>query len=257
MTPLSLSIECIHGKIKITQLAANKLGLRRLSSLKSLKSQHYEYITRGRTANLPRVLHPQRGCGVSNERKRHKPQPVESIIERDQGVAKLKFADIDTAINNKLTSAELRLWLYLERVKPYKPTPKELAKRLGTDPRTISRAVDRLAELGLCEPPTRIQQIKREEVIRDRLQAEIGGVAEVVTPVGKIDLLTSTEIIEVKAFKDWKAALRQVLVYSGFYPKHKKRIHLFCSKHEFKRLSDIESACLSFNICVTGEVCNE
>lgn len=157
----------------------------------------------------------------------------------------------------KLTSSELRLWLYLERVKPFKPTSKELAKRIGTDPRTIERAIDRLAELGLCEPPNRIQSTNKEKLVRDYLQSQIGGVVEVTTPVGRIDLLTPTEIIEVKSFKDWKGALGQVLVYSGFYPQHKKRIHMFCSEYEFKRLSDVESACLSFDIRVTGEVWNE
>lgn len=188
------------------------------------------------------------------KRKTHKPQAVETITEPEQGFAQIAFTDIDTAIDNKLTSAELRLWLYLEKVKPSKPTSKELAKRLGTSPRTIEKAIDRLAELGLCEPPNRRQHTYIEKAVRDHLQSQIRGLAEVVTPAGKIDLLTATGIVEVEAFRDWKAALGQVLVYSAFYLKHQKRIHLFCSKHEFKLLSDIELACLSFEIRVTGEV---
>lgn len=188
------------------------------------------------------------------KRKTHKPQAVETITEPVQGFAQVAFADIDIAIDNKLTSAELRLWLYLEKFNSSTPTLKELAERLGTSPRTIEKAIDRLTELGLCEPPNRIQHTYTEKAVRDRLQSQIGGLAEVVTPAGKIDVLTATEIVDVKAFRDWKAALGQVLVYSAFYPKHQKRIHLFCSKHEFKKLSDIESACLSFEIRVTGEV---
>lgn len=187
------------------------------------------------------------------KRKTHQPQVVEEITEPSVGFAQIDFADIDRAINNKLTSAELRLWLYLEKLKPYKPTSKELGKHLGTSPRTIERAIDRLAEVGLCEPPSRIQQIRREEVVRDHLQSQIGGLTEVITPVGKIDLLTPTEIIEVKAFKDWKAALGQVLVYSAFYPEHQKRIHLFGTAAELKRLADIQTACLGFDVLVTGE----
>ena len=187
-------------------------------------------------------------------RKTHKPQAVETITESEQGFAQIAFIGIDTAIDNKLTSAKLRLWLYLEKVKPSKHTSKKLAKRLGTSLRTIEKAINRLAELGLCEPPNRIQHTYIEKAVRDHLQSQIGGLAEVDTPAGKIELLTATEIFEVKAFRDWKAALGQVLVYSAFYPKRQKRIHLFCSKHEFKQLSDIESACLSFEIRVTGEV---
>ena len=42
-----------------------------------------------------------------------------------------------------------------------------------------------------------------------------------------IDILTDDEIIEIKNGKNWKHAIGQILVYSNFYPKHKKRLHLF------------------------------
>ncbi len=187
------------------------------------------------------------------KRKTHKPQAVETIAEPEQGFAQIAFTDINTAIDNKLTSAELRLWLYLEKVKPSKPTSKELAKRLGTSPRTIEKAIDRLAELGLCEPPNRIQHTYIEKAVRDRLHAQLGGLVEVATPAGRIDLLTNSEITEVKAIKDWKAALGQILVYSGFYPKHQKRLHLFGTAKELEVLADIEAAVLSFAVKVTGE----
>lgn len=97
-----------------------------------------------------------------------------------------------------------------------------------------------------------------EKKIRDHLKADLGGLSEVSTPACRIDLLTNTEIIEVKNLKDWKAALGQILVYSAFYREHQKRIHLFGSHTELEKLSDVESACLSFGIKVTGEeVLNE
>lgn len=68
-TPYTAILSAIWGIIKLTQLAANKLGLRRLISLKSLKSQHYEYITESGTANPLHWLHPERrdeGCGVKH-----------------------------------------------------------------------------------------------------------------------------------------------------------------------------------------------
>lgn len=98
---------------------------------------------------------------------------------------------------------------------------------------------------------------KVEGLIRDRLQDELGGFIEVATPVGRVDLLTKTQIIEVKHFKDWKAALGQILVYSAFYPEHQKRIHLFGTAAELAKLADIQAACLGFDVLVTGEVCNE
>lgn len=52
---------------------------------------------------------------------------------------------------------------------------------------------------------------------------------EVCCPVGRIDVLTDWEIIEVKKISEWKSAIGQVLVYSLYYPHHSKRIHLFDS----------------------------
>ncbi|WP_052672455.1 MarR family transcriptional regulator [Aliterella atlantica] len=187
------------------------------------------------------------------KRKTHKPQAVETITEPEQGFAQVAFADIDIAIDSKLTAAEWRLWLYLEKVKPSKHTSKELAKRLGTSPCTIEKAIDRLAELGLCEPPNRIQHTYIEKAVRDRLHAQLGGLVEVATPAGRIDLLTNSEITEVKAIKDWKAALGQILVYSSFYPQHQKRLHLFGTARELEALVNIEAAIISFGIRVTGE----
>lgn len=59
MTPLT----CIHDTIKITQLGANKLGLRRLSPYYQ-KSQHYEYTMQSGSAN-PLWLHLCRDGGVA------------------------------------------------------------------------------------------------------------------------------------------------------------------------------------------------
>jgi hypothetical protein len=91
-----------------------------------------------------------------------------------------------------------------------------------------------------------------ESKVRNNLQSQLGGLIEVTTPSGRIDLLTETEIIEVKNIKDWKAALDQILVYSAFYPNHKKRIHLF--GENIDNLADLELSCLPFDVAVTGEL---
>ncbi|MGE5658871.1 MAG: hypothetical protein ACM37W_19920 [Actinomycetota bacterium] len=80
-------------------------------------------------------------------------------------------------------------------------------------------------------PPLRTNKKRYAELIegkyRDRLAIELNGETEVVTPAGRIDVLTPTEIIEVKDVCGWKQAIGQVLVYGKYYPTHKKRIHLF------------------------------
>ena len=60
-----------------------------------------------------------------------------------------------------------------------------------------------------------------------KLNDKLNGQLEVYTQCGKIDIVTDTEIIEVKEYKLWKHALGQILVYSYYYPDKNKRIHLF------------------------------
>lgn len=67
-----------------------------------------------------------------------------------------------------------------------------------------------------------------ESVIRDKLAAKLkNATTEVICNAGKIDILTDTEIIEVKNVNKWKSAIGQVLVYGLYYPSKTKRIHLF------------------------------
>ena len=56
------------------------------------------------------------------------------------------------------------------------------------------------------------------------MNIDLNGQREVNTPCGRIDILTKEQIIEVKEYKGWKAALGQILVYSNFYPEHQRRI---------------------------------
>jgi hypothetical protein len=70
-----------------------------------------------------------------------------------------------------------------------------------------------------------------EKSIQNKLKDQLGGETEVLTTDGRIDLLTSLEIIEIKHVKAWKSAIGQVLIYGNSYPSHSKRIHLFGCTH--------------------------
>ena len=88
---------------------------------------------------------------------------------------------------------------------------------------------------------------------RDKLARELGGKTEVyIDKVGRIDVLTNTEIIEVKNTKGWKSAIGQIKSYGQYYPKHKIRVHLFGKLTE-SRLETIQRVCNLEGITLTWE----
>ena len=88
---------------------------------------------------------------------------------------------------------------------------------------------------------------------RDKLAGELGGKTEVyIDKVGRIDVLTNTEIIEVKNTKGWKSAIGQIKSYGQYYPKHKMRVHLFGKLTESK-LETIQRVCKLEGITLTWE----
>lgn len=92
----------------------------------------------------------------------------------------------------------------------------------------------------------------KEKQVQLRLHKEVGGRREVKVKSGYIDILTSTEVIEVKRCEGWKGAIGQVLVYAKDYPGRRMRIHLF-GKPKKKRKELIEQRCAELNIRVTWE----
>lgn len=109
---------------------------------------------------------------------------------------------------------------------------------------------DKKAAKKLAPKKRQLKMLERE--CQYSLLALLGGQVEVLTPAGKIDLLTSTHLIEVKRSISWKAALGQVLSYGCFYPSHILRIHLIGSAHS-KSKEEIENVCRKFNVEVTWE----
>jgi hypothetical protein len=166
---------------------------------------------------------------------------------------------------NQLTHSELKILYYIRSLDPYnngiKITSAQIAKDLSTEKHkmyrsTVGRAIRKLEEKGFVKPGLYLSQISQHNLeveIANSLHKRLGGLTEVSTSAGRIDLLTDDEIVEVKRINDWKAALGQILVYSAFYPEHRKRIHLFGKCSELTKLPDIEAACLAFDVNVTAE----
>jgi len=103
-------------------------------------------------------------------------------------------------------------------------------------------------ELNSIKPETYFSY--KEKEIQLKLQKELGGLIEVETDFGFIDLLTNDEVIEIKEVRKWKSALGQVLVYASLYPGYKKRLHLF---GETDDIDLITTKCQEFNTLVSIE----
>ena len=75
---------------------------------------------------------------------------------------------------------------------------------------------------------------------------------EVSTKSGRIDILTPSEVIEVKQVTKYKHAIGQVTSYGYYYPRHQKRIHLYGQVSlKQRRLIILES--VAANILATFE----
>lgn len=155
----------------------------------------------------------------------------------------------------ELTKAELGVLYFIRTLDPDSklPLPRttEIASALRLNKATVNRAFRMLGEKGYINwKPTK--QDNLEQRVRDRLHRELGGLIEVSTLAGRIDLLTETEIIEIKHLSEWKSAMGQMLAYSGFYPEHQKRIHLFSKKGEIVSATAV-TICFELGIAVTFE----
>ncbi|NJL80425.1 MAG: hypothetical protein HC917_19340 [Richelia sp. SM2_1_7] len=120
---------------------------------------------------------------------------------------------------------------------------------------TFYRAIAKFQELKLLPewfPLDKAQYADIERGIRDRLKVELGGEIEVITAVGRIDLLTAIEVIEIKNISNWKEALGKILAYSSFFPEHSKRIHLF-GHSDLQKMALAQATCSEFGITVTFE----
>jgi hypothetical protein len=80
-----------------------------------------------------------------------------------------------------------------------------------------------------------------------------GAKLEVSTPVGRIDILTNDEVIEVKRYASWKHALGQAIAYSVFYPALRPRIHLVGRVGKEERMT-IEYVCRVAGVTVSFAV---
>jgi hypothetical protein len=72
-------------------------------------------------------------------------------------------------------------------------------------------------------------------------------IPEQYTPVGRIDCITESEIVEIKNIRSWKAGLGQLLAYAYFYPSHHKVLMVF-GKMSIKYNDNVKSVCEKYDV---------
>lgn len=143
-------------------------------------------------------------------------------------------------------------WLYLAS-KSWEPAI-VLVRAISNSKKGKDNPFSDYSGMKVCLPNTKRRNVSfsREKLCQLALAEELSGETEVVTPVGEIDILTVTEIIEVKPAKHWKSALGQILAYGHFYPSHQKRIHLIgCVHSQVKK--NLEDICANYQVVVSWE----
>ncbi len=164
------------------------------------------------------------------------------------------FKTIELLLDKKLDSTSYRIYFILQKAirSRITLTADEIMQRADISRSTYSTATTKLEALGLLPDWCKIQRKNQpEKVVRDRLHAQLGGKTEAYTKWGLIDLLTDTELIEVKIVTHWKDAIGHIIAKSRKYPNHQKRLHLF--GYEEPCLDHIEDVCRDCQINVTFE----
>ena len=164
------------------------------------------------------------------------------------------FKTIDLLLNKKLDGTSYRVYLIIQKALRSRLTltADEIMLKAEISRSTYTTAVTKLDELGLLPAWCKIQRKNQpEKIVRDRLHAQLGGKIEAYTRWGLIDLLTATELIEVKIVSHWKDAIGHLIAKARKYPNHQKRLHLF--GYEEPCLEHIEDVCQDCKIRVTFE----
>jgi hypothetical protein len=167
-------------------------------------------------------------------------------IQTDALIEMLKRGDF--------TGSGCRLYFYLEmmHLQGQTPSDRQICQDLKISPSTLRKWLPKIHAWSHCADWLHLQGRKGPEYpIQLRMCEELGGVMEAFTVAGRIDLVTDTEVIEIKRITDWKDAFGEVMAKGQFFPKHQKRIHLFGQAEKLRET--IVNTCTAIDIAVTFE----
>lgn len=132
---------------------------------------------------------------------------------------------------------------------------KEMMEQLPQDiSGNIQRAALDNARQHIVDHPQIDVTKQQEDAIQRRYASIFGGMREVSCMFGKVDVVTDTHVVEVKAAAKYKHAIGQVLTYAQCFPGKRKRIHLFGDeKEDFDSFQLARIACNPLDIDVSVE----
>jgi hypothetical protein len=154
----------------------------------------------------------------------------------------------------KFTGTGYRLYFYLEmmHLQNEHPSAEQICEDLQIAHSTFKKWLPKVHAWSHCADWLQLKTRSGHEYpIQKRLHAELGGKMEAFTPIGPVDLVTSTEVIEIKRIEDWKEALGQVMAKAQSFPDLSMRIHLFGESS--KILKKITKHCQFLDVLVTFE----
>jgi hypothetical protein len=178
---------------------------------------------------------------------RMEPGMIAAGIQTDALIEMLKRGDF--------IGSGCRLYFYLEMMHLQGETPSErqICKDLKIAPSTLRKWLPKVHAWSHCADWLQLQARKGPEYpIQLRMHEELGGKMEAFTVAGRIDLVTDTEVIEIKQIAKWKDALGEVMSKGQFFPEHHKRIHLFGASDKLMEM--IIEVCSVLEILATFEV---
>jgi hypothetical protein len=155
---------------------------------------------------------------------------------------------------SKFSADGYRLYLYLEMLALQEQTPTidHICDTLNISMSTFKKWLPQVHEWSRCADWIQLRTRQGPEFdIQSRMHQEHGGTIEVHTLAGRIDLVTDTEVIEIKRINHWKDAFGEVLAKGRYFPNHQKRIHLFGEAEKLK--PTIVTTCEGMDILATFE----
>ncbi len=213
--------------------------------------KHYAFHSRHKTPEAMFALEKFAALGITAwiQEATHwhgNPVPRNGIV--------VDYDTLDTLIESKLDGTSYRVFFVLQKALRLRMelNADDIMQRANISRSAYRNAVTKLGEIKLLPDWITIQRKAHpERDVRDRLQSQLGGKVEAYTKYGLIDLLTETELIEIKTVDRWKDAIGHILAKSNKYPTHAKRLHLFGPKDPI--LETIEEVCTPHSIRVTFE----